>query len=73
MVKKMIADQDGMLTDLDTNDNEPIMFEYDYDEQNRKIVLGKGKLSVSYSWVQKVVYGYEANLLISPLFEGQYI
>ena len=27
----------------------------------------------NYSWVQKVVYGYEANLLISPLFEGQYI
>ena len=26
-----------------------------------------------YSWVQKVVYGYEANLLISPMFEGQYI
>ena len=42
MVKKMTADQDGN-QDLESEDNEPIMFEYDYDEQNRKIVLGKGE------------------------------
>ena len=49
MVKKMTADQDGMLTDLESEDNEPIMFEYDYDEQNRKIVLGKGEFHQLFS------------------------
>ena len=33
----------------------------------------KNRVEGLYSWVQKVVYGYEANLLLSPMFEGQYI
>ena len=39
----LTADQEGMFTDLETEDNsEPISFEYDLNESDQKVLLGKG-------------------------------
>ncbi|GLH08065.1 Serine/threonine-protein kinase Tao [Gryllus bimaculatus] len=50
LILEMTADQEGMVTDLDSNlSTDLIKFEYEFDEQSKKTVLGKGTYGVVYA------------------------
>lgn len=50
LLLEMTADQEGMVTDLDSDiSSGPIQFEYEVDEQNKKVLLGKGTYGSVYA------------------------
>ncbi|XP_011497787.1 PREDICTED: mitogen-activated protein kinase kinase kinase 15-like [Ceratosolen solmsi marchali] len=52
LVLEMTRDQEGMVTDLDAymaDDTAKVKFEYELDEENKRIVLGKGTYGIVYA------------------------
>ncbi|XP_014206497.1 mitogen-activated protein kinase kinase kinase 15 isoform X2 [Copidosoma floridanum] len=52
LILEMTADQEGMVTDLDAymaDDSSKVKFEYELDEQNKRVILGKGTFGVVYA------------------------
>ena len=48
LVKLLTAGEEGMVTDLEDLSDGHILFEYEFDEMNKRVVLGKGTYGVVY-------------------------